>query len=230
MKVSWKLAIAALGLLFIASDSKAQVYSVEGGWTQDFYPDAMGEFDCKIHFTNGSKSDVTLSYKKINIDYPAKWGYTICDNNGCFATWPASGTMAPYPSNDPTATFKLSVYPNGFADTGKVQYAFWDVSNPSHVDTLTYNIYVRWGVNVSGIESNVSVFPIPANSSLNVYGQNSISEIQVYALDGKNVAVNYEKTQFNEAKINTANLQGGMYFLTYLDGSTLRKVRISVQH
>lgn len=199
-------------ILCSVSVAKSQSFSFDGGANQSFYPKATGYMDCAIHVKNEGMEDVVLKYKKVSVDFPAKWDFSFCDNVNCITFFADSGTFAAIAPGNNESSMKVTVYPNGFADTAVVKYAFWDVKNPSKIDTLTFNIFVRWGVGVQELAQNTSIYPNPSTGSFSTSSNSDILSAVLFDGTGKNVQVKSEITGKN-AVINSTELVNGVYFL-----------------
>jgi hypothetical protein len=169
-------------ILVLISSVSAQTYSLVGGAVQYFYPNATGSMDCAIHIKNESLSVLKLKYKKVSIDYPAKWDVSFCDNVNCSNSFGDSGTMSDIPVGDEESSLKISTFPNGFADTAIVKYEMWDENAPSKIDTMVFNIYVRWGVGLNSLSNYTTIFPNPSINTFNIQSNVAISGIESVSL------------------------------------------------
>lgn len=229
MKKFAKQLLAGFSFLMLVSTASAQTYSFVGGKVQYFYPNATGSMDCAIHIKNESSSPLKLKYKKVSIDYPSKWDVSFCDNVNCNNSFGDSGTMFDIPAGDQESSLKVSTYPNGYADTAIVQYAIWDVNNPANIDTMVFNIYVRWGVGVNNLSSLDGVYPNPAKNQINVIGNASVNRVRLFSITGSEMNISTVQTRFGMV-VNVANLPNGIYSLVYLDGTKEKNVRVVVEN
>lgn len=221
MKNFAKKLLAAFSFLVLISSVSGQTYSFVGGKVQYFYPNASGSMDCAIHIKNESASILKLKYKKVSVDYPAKWDVSFCDNVNCNNSFGDSGTMFDIPVGDAESSLKVSAFPNGYADTAIVKYAMWDVNSPSKIDTMIFNIYVRWGVGLNSISNLAKVYPNPANNAFNIQSNASISGIEMLSLAGVKMPIQYS-TNANGAVVNTSKLTHGVYNLIFVEGDIKR--------
>ncbi len=221
MKNFAKKLLAAFSFLVLISSVSAQTYSFVGGKVQYFYPNASGSMDCAIHIKNESASVLKLKYKKVSVDYPAKWDVSFCDNVNCNNSFGDSGTMFDIPVGDEESSLKISAFPNGFADTAIVKYAMWDVNSPSKIDTMVFNIYVRWGVGLSSLSNYTSVFPNPSKNAFQIQSNASISGIEILSLTGVKMPIQYSSNATGVI-VNTTGLTNGVYNLIFLEGEIKR--------
>ena len=221
MKNFAKKLLAAFSCLVLISSVSAQTYSLVGGAVQYFYPNATGSMDCAIHIKNESASVLKLKYKKVSVDYPAKWDVSFCDNVNCSNSFSDTGVMFDIPVGDAESSLKLSTFPNGFADTAIVKYAMWDINAPSKIDTMVFNIYVRWGVGLNSLSNYATIFPNPSIQTFNIQSSASISGIEMLSLTGVKMPIQYTSNA-NGVVVNTSKLTAGVYNLIFVEGDIKR--------
>lgn len=189
--------------------AKAQGFELENGKAEHtFYPDATQPVDCAIHFKNLKKSAIVFAYEKVSIDYPTAWDVSFCDNRNCYATFLNNDTMAKVAPNA-EASLKITVFPNGKADTAIVKYAIWDYDNPTDRDTITWNIFIRWGANTqSWLVDRTTAYPNPVKDVLHVVG---VVASQGRLVDAKGAFV--KAVTLNEGRVDVSDLSSGVYFL-----------------
>ena len=164
--------------------------------------------DCTIHFKNLKKSPIVFAYEKVSIDYPAVWDVSFCDNRNCYATFLDKDTMAKVAPNG-EASLKLTVFPNGKADTALVKYALWDYDNPTDRDTLTWNIYIRWGADTkSWMVDMLLAYPNPVADVLHVVG---VDACKGQLIDAKGSVV--RDVVLEDGKLDVSELPSGVYAL-----------------
>ena len=211
-----KIAFALVANLALSTAAFAQDFELEGGAnTHDFFPESSGYMDCAIHITNTLSSDLILEYKKISVDFPSAWDVSFCDNRNCYGMFIEQDTMFPIASKQ-DAYLKITVFPNGVADTAIVKYAVWNRYNESAIDTLTYNIYVRWSAGrVSLMSGDVArVYPVPVSEVLNV-DLRGIRNASIYDAMGRKVIQLLAQEQ---AQIQVGYWSAGTYTLRYEEG------------
>lgn len=227
MKNFAKKLLAAFSFLVLISSVSAQTYSFVGGAVQDFYPEATGSMDCAIHIKNESSSVLKLKYKKVSVEYPAKWEVSFCDNVNCSNSFSDTGVMFDIPVGDEESSLKISTFPNGFADTAIVKYAMWDINAPSKIDTMVFNIYVRWGVGLNSLSNYATIFPNPSVNTFNIQSNTAVSGIEMLSLTGVKMPIQYS-TNANGVVVNTSGLVAGVYNLIFLEGDIKRSSLVVV--
>ena len=206
-----------------------QTYSLVGGRKQAFYPPVSGYMDCAIHIKNEGTSNLNLKYKKISVDFPSKWDFSFCDNVNCITFFADSGTMAAIAPNDSESSMKITTYPNGFADTAIVKYQLIDLDNPSKIDTIEFNIFVRWGASVNQLASNVACFPNPNKGQFTITGLSEISNIELTNIQGQKVKFE-QMIQGKQAFVATQETIPGIYILSYFEGDKKRNTTLVIQN
>ncbi len=195
--------------------AQAQTVGLVHGNEETFFVDEDlpdGFKSCKIKFFNKSESDVVIQYEQISVDFPSAWSISFCDNRDCLPNFPLTGTYAAIKPGD-TTDMKLDVFPSGGADTAIVKYAIWDANNANIIDTLTFKVYARWGLNTSELNTlQTRVFPNPNSASvLNISGKN-LQKLSIFAIDGRRVLVQ-SLENLNETNVPMGSLVNGTYFL-----------------
>lgn len=201
---------ALLGIVFCGVGSVlAQGFELENGKAEHtFYPNADMPVDCAIHFKNLKKTAIVFAYEKVSIDYPKAWDVSFCDNRNCYAAFLDKDTMSKVAPNA-EASLKITVFPNGKADTAIVKYALWDYENPSDRDTVTWNIYIRWGANTQSWITDMAMFyPNPVADVLHIVGVVDATA-QVFNSTGSLVKV----VQVQNGALNVSDLSAGVYTL-----------------
>lgn len=202
--------LVVLAMLFAGMGvAKAQGFELENGKAEHtYYPDATQPVDCAIHFKNLKKTAIVFAYEKVSVDYPTAWDVSFCDNRNCYATFLNNDTMAKVAPNA-EASLKITVFPNGKADTAVVKYAIWDFDNPSDRDTIIWNIYVRWGANTqSWIVDMATVYPNPVKDVLTVMG---VVSNKGQLVDAKGSFL--KSVILDQGRLDVSDLSAGFYSL-----------------
>lgn len=202
--------LVVLAMLFAGMGvAKAQGFELENGKAEHtYYPDATQPVDCAIHFKNLKKTAIVFAYEKVSVDYPTAWDVSFCDNRNCYATFLNNDTMAKVAPNA-EASLKITVFPNGKADTAVVKYAIWDFDNPSDRDTIIWNIYIRWGANTqSWIVDMATVYPNPVKDVLTVMG---VVSNKGQLVDAKGSFV--KSVILDQGRLDVSDLSAGIYSL-----------------
>ncbi len=181
-----------------------------------------------IHFKNTTGNDIHLSWKKLSLDLPAAWDYSLCDLGTCYAGIP-EGEHTMYPvEKDSNGFLAPNIYPGGTDGTGKIVMLVWDKDNPSVSDTLT------WIITATTSQADVPVintptkelrlYPNPVNNRISIlFGAISTGTLSIIDMKG----VNQLQLYINEGKTfdrDLSQLASGEYFVLFLnhDGSVFR--------
>lgn len=183
---------------------------VVGGNVHDFYPEATVDTDCNIYLKNTGDSGLRIAYKKISVDYPAGWDVSLCDNRNCFFDFRDRDTFSALKAGEKTS-MKITVFPKGVNDTARIKYAVWDIAKPNEIDTIEYNIFIRWGASTQNTSSEFwTMSPNPANDflQLNTTGLNQIS---ILNLNGQEIRS--FKVSGTSAVLSLNGIQPGQYIV-----------------
>lgn len=221
MKRMLKHGLAFLAMVLLGANiATAQGFEIENGTpVHTFYPDATAPVDCAIHFKNLKKSAIVFAYEKVSVDYPTAWDVSFCDNRNCYATFLNNDTMAKVAPNG-EASLKMTVFPNGKADTAVVKYAIWDYDNPTDRDTIIWNIYIRWGANTnSWMMDVVTAYPNPVKDVLHVVG---VEAAQGQLIDAKGAIL--KNVSVENGTLNVSDLNAGVYSLVLKSAQGITRV------
>jgi Secretion system C-terminal sorting domain len=199
--------------------AQAQVIQVTGGNKHTYFLDAANSIDCHMPFKNVTGKATVFAYKMVSSDFPSDWVVSFCDNRNCFATLVDEDSFAVV-SKDAETEFKITVDPQGNADTSKVVYAVYDRNNPSVRDTVEFNFILQWGAGLmeSGKVSQ-SLYPNPATNVLHFANIENLTSVRIYGADSKLVCT--EMVSENQNTLNIETLPKGFYFVSYLSGTEL---------
>src|SRR5947208_3317954 len=135
-----KFALLLFSFSFSAASSFAQVthtYSAIPSTTNIVSTSDLQDvtkFD--IYFKNTTGKDINVSWRKISLDLPDGWDFSLCDLGTCYAGIPdGDHTMFPI-EKDSSGFLAPNIYPGGITGTGKIIMYVWDKDHPSVNDTL----------------------------------------------------------------------------------------------
>ena len=92
-----------------------------------------------------------------------------------------------------------------------VRIAFKVESDPDKLYIFFDNITVTQGVGINDVENNISIYPNPASSVLNVNANSNIQSVEVMNLMGQTIQI--EMVNGLNTQINTSSLSNGVYML-----------------
>ena len=213
--------VAVIGLSVMGfGAAMAQGFELENGKAEHtFYPNADAPVDCTIHFKNLKKSPIVFAYEKVSVDFPSVWDVSFCDNRNCYAAFLDKDTMAKVAPNA-EASLKITVFPNGKADTAVVKYALWDFDNATDRDTITWNIYIRWGANTkSWIAEMAMAYPNPVKDILSLVG---VDDAKAKVIDSKGSLISV--VDVVDGKVNVSAFTPGVY--TLIMETPLKSVKV----
>ena len=153
-------------------------------------------------------------------------GYSSNDNISNF-TWLETVTVAEditgfnrYSANIPSGTKYIAIQAT---EIGSFTYFIYQYPNYVLLD----NIAIAEGDGIDDITNTVSIYPNPANNSVNVNAASNINMIEVFNMMGQRVAA-YDANDTN-VQINTTALNNGMYMMriTTENGVSNQKLMIA---
>lgn len=183
-----KILLCSVLLAGVASvKAQSNLEFADGKKVQEYWLDAANSStDCHFTFKNVSGSATRVYYKKVEVDFPAspRWDVSFCDNRNCFFSFVESDTFNTIQNNE-EAELKLTVFPNGNADTGIATYVLWTLDEPNEKDTITFKVYVPWGASARNIETaGLSVYPNPVSDVLNIQSA-AAGQVSVVSVTGQ---------------------------------------------
>jgi hypothetical protein len=211
-----KLALL-LGVAACINAVSAQGIEYQGGTSHQYTMSHAGSTDCYLIFRNMTGGTGNFVYNKINADFPSAWWVSFCDNINCYASFVQQDTFAPI-ADSAEAEFKITVTPNGKADTAVAVYEFFEASAPNDKDTLTFTFIVEWGAGVRGAEGvKLGIYPNPANDVL--YFQNvGLSSVEIFDASGKLVK---SASLEGRSALSIGEMPAGFYFVTCRTGDRI---------
>jgi hypothetical protein len=157
-------------VLFVlsANYSFAQTYSLfpNDSIMMDGMLEDIQELTIEQH--NTTSGIINLKWKKISASVPPAWDAWVCDNKICFATLVDSGSMLPVGPGD-YGFLLIHITPHVNYGTAIIQYAVWCVTDPNHIDTLTYIFTSNANSAVGEIDNaEFYIFPNPVKEKINI--------------------------------------------------------------
>lgn len=214
-----KISLLALGLALVGIAKAQDVVDFEHGKSETFVMGHAGTTDCHVSFRNLSGSKISLVYNKIADDFPSGWWVSFCDNYNCYANFINQDTFAPI-ADSGYAEFKISVTPNGLADTATVKYEIWSAATPNVKDTVTFVFMVQWGAGLhEEISSAFHVYPNPALDKISFSG--IIEETTLSVFNSQGASVLKSNIGPSNTELSVADLPKGVYFVSYNTSSGL---------
>lgn len=206
----------------------AKGYELLDAKKQTFYIGQEVTTDNNIHFKcTASGGNVTIAYEKIEVNVPAEWEYSFCDNVGCYFAFPENGEYAPLAYNE-EAYMKVTLNAKGKAGVARVRYVIYDKNDPTEKDTLDYTIINEWnlGTAKTGV-SVLKVMPNPCVDQIAIEGLSQAAQWQIMATDGR-VLLSGTLNE-GEKMISVQAIPTGVYLLSIGDAMHKRTARIVKQ-
>lgn len=197
--------------------AQGQVIQCIGGNEHTYVLDQALNTDCKLAFKNITGKSTVFAYKKVSSDFPMKWQVSFCDNRSCFFELIEEDSFAVI-AKDAIDEFKITVSPQGHADTAKVVYAVYDRENNSVQDTVIFNFMVHWGAGIKESGSKLAkIYPNPVLDQIRVENITSNAVVRIFSQAGKELS---EHTiDAANPVINVQHLPSGLYYISGMDGN-----------
>jgi len=207
--------------LIVAPSLFAQSVSFSPKVSRGQGPSTFYQLDAKSNFTNNT-SDSVFEWEVIEVSSTrAEWEFGMCDPANCLVNIKVGSKAEFILAPGKTGEFKGDFVLNDKSGSGAGKVVCYLKSNPSIRDTVEF-ILNAW---VTSIKENIvhrefSLFPNPAKERLVVKYQGPSREpvsMDIYNVLGSKVkTINH--TGF-ETEINISDLQNGIYFIRYKEGS-----------
>lgn len=157
-------------LAFTFMSSKAQVsYSITpaNSMTVTAPYSSVTIFD--IYQKNTSASKIVLKWKRISINLPAPWQYSMCDFGTCYAGIPVGPNTMDTVSVGGQGFLGLNIDPGTTDGVGTVKVYVYQSNLPNNGDTLTWYVKtIAAGIEELFSNSGIKIFPNPAQNNLNI--------------------------------------------------------------
>lgn len=178
-------------------------------------------FNQLSHFTiqqnNNSGNFIMLEWEQISVSIPIGWTAYLCDYGNCFSDFPLQGIMDTVYNLD-YGLLSVAINPGTIAGVGFVQYAVWDISNPSMKDTLTWIISASASSGIPPYKNmeSCSLFPTISNSSVTIQlAKDQLMDFKIIDRIGKIYGKGV--TNSRHQVISIADLPAGMFYVWLSD-------------
>jgi hypothetical protein len=194
---------------------------------QDVNPDLYTEMD--IHQINLSGDTLELGIEVVYNDIPVTWDGMICIQGLCLGSIQPVGFIAQMiPIYDTIYGYtKLTVYPAGGTESGKLRIRVYDKNNPTDGDTCTWIVNSVAATAVKEISGNeLSIYPNPASGFIQVSSEKPFDEIRIMDFQGRRVKQRkFESTK--EITVGLEDLPSGVFFIETLEkGEIIKQLKL----
>lgn len=206
-----------------AGNSYAQSFTIDRDTT---YINGSTTVNAPNNVTIPTGSAVSIQWAVISHTLPTDLMNTIgvCDNATCFGAtdvWPTNFRTSTYPAGatgDFHVTMDLSVIPVGGPYVLRVKLRNSAISTDTAIQTYIINRTAATSVNNVRSGNDVTLYPNPATSSINVLfdAASDIKSIAVYNIIGKQVSL-FRPTDNAGASLNIENIPSGIYFVRLMN-------------
>lgn len=197
---------------------------------QEVNPDLYTEMSIEQINLSGDTLELGIEVVKNTID--ETWDGMICIQGTCLGEIRPVGftaQMTPI-SGDLNGYTKLTVYPAGGNQSGELRIRVYNLNNPTDGDTCTWIVNSVPGVGLNETSLvDITIFPNPAQHTLNIQSTQSFDNIEIVDLFGNVISREMTKSKYtNQFDIST--LDKGYYLVRLLNGKNLLKTEKILIH
>jgi hypothetical protein len=207
--------------LIVAPSLFAQTISFSPKVSKGQGPSTFYQLDAKSNFTNNT-SDSVFEWEVIEISSTrTEWEFGMCDPANCLVNIKVGSKAEFILAPGKTGEFKGDFVLNDKSGSGAGKVVCYLKSNPSIRDTVEF-ILNAWitSVKETAVNRELSLFPNPAKDRLVIKYQGVSREpvsMEIYNVLGSKVkSINHTGI---ETDVNISDLQKGIYFIRFKEGS-----------
>ncbi len=212
-----KIILTVLGLISFSLGFSQDV-SMNPKVAKSQGPSGNFMLEAKSIFTNNS-NDSAFEWNILEIQMTTGWEFGMCDPFNCLTGLIVGNKGSFSLGKGKSGEFKGDFVPNGNGGSGKAKVHVYAKSNPNNDDTVEFQI-TGWA---TGLRENLqakefSFYPNPAKDRLNI----KFNSREAVAIDIYNVLGTKVKSFSHigsESEFNISDLQNGIYFIRYKNGS-----------
>ena len=188
----------------------------ENGHADDF------EIVAKGTVTNNTAGNLDLTWVRVINDVTnPSWQTLVCDNITCWGPTRDENTFALRAGE--SGNLDVHFQPSGEPGGGTVELYVYAVNDSANINmTVTFEADA-WtvGFNDEPLTEELNVYPNPARSFLNMdFGWNSnVERLEIYSIIGQKMATYDIPFGRPDYRIDTGDLEEGMYFISMFNGS-----------
>ena len=219
--------IVVLSAVRVFAQGEQRTYTLEPSGTIITTTDVLDDVTkYYIHQKNTTGKEIHISWKRLSIDIPSEWDFSLCDLGTCYAGIP-EGEFTMFPvEKDSSGFLAPNIYPLGVSGTAKIVMLVWDKDNPLISDTLTWIITAKPQADVQKDVTplpSLRLFPNPATDNVSIdLGKVSNGIVAVRNLAGASML---QIPVADKTKVNAdlSALAGGEYLIVFIgrDGTVL---------
>ncbi|MBP7512140.1 MAG: T9SS type A sorting domain-containing protein [Bacteroidia bacterium] len=182
-------------------------------------PTTFFQLVANSNLTNNS-TDSLFEWAVIEINATSGWEFGMCDPNNCVTDLKVGTKGSFILGIGKTGEFKGDFVINTKSGTGSGKVACYSKSNPNIADTVEFQLNA-WATAVKenhNVNRDFSFYPNPAKDRLVVkFNSRESVNIDIYNVLGSKVkSITHSGI---ESEINISELQNGLYFIRFKDGS-----------
>ena len=231
-----KKQILIIGLIMIgAISSYAQdlVYSNGQHSTYIFSDENFIYYDINVATPN--PEDVVFKWELISNGLPNSWNYSLCDHGNCYVGIASGGEMDLITKEEAAAGtegfLKFNINPKSYGGGTVVMYVYVK-GDYNRGDTVSLHVWNRSlvGVEEIAVDEQVSVYPNPAVSQLNVSltTNEQIESVRLLNAIGQ-VVLEESNIESQTVALDVAELEAGMYIVECFTAEGIITKKVAIQ-
>ncbi|MDZ4666524.1 MAG: T9SS type A sorting domain-containing protein [bacterium] len=213
-----KKLILYISALFILQTAVAQSISFSPKTSKGQGASTSFQLVANSNFTNNT-ADSIFEWMVIEVNSTSGWEFGMCDPGNCLTDLIVGSKGDFILGAGKTGEFKGDFVINSKSGNGIAKVACYLKNNPAIVDTVEFQLNA-WITSVKEVSNNreFTFYPNPAKDKLVIkYQSRDNINVDIYNVLGSKVK------SFNhngiETEINISDLQKGLYFIRFKDGS-----------
>lgn len=148
---------------------------------------AGGSFAKIVQITNNSTTDSDFTWTLLSATLKNTWTATLCDPTLCH-NMPFAASNSFVLGINKTKTFKLDAETNSECGSGQIALAIKLDSDPTHSDTLTFNLKA-WCTAIEDVKSKTpKVILYSAADDIQIIGISDFKQVKIIDLSGRSIA------------------------------------------
>jgi len=206
------LGLAAMNLAF------AQDISMNPKLAKSQGPSGNFMLEAKSIFTNNS-NETEFEWHILEVQMTSGWEYGMCDPFNCLTNLSVGNKGSFTMAKGATGEFKGDFVPNGIGGTGRAKVHIY-AKNDATVDDTVEFVISGWatGLRENTANREFSFYPNPVKDRLNIkFNAREAVTIEIYNVLGTKVKSFVHSGL--ESELNISDLQNGIYFIRYRNGS-----------
>ena len=174
-----------------------------------------------IYQNNITSSTIYIKWKKLSIDMPSGWDYSLCDLGTCYGAIPDSSQMADVVQGD-KGFLGFNVDPKNLGGTAVAKFYVYEAGHYNEGDTITFIITAEaTSIEQSLVDlSMINLYPNPSNGIITVQTAfNAGSKLEITDVSGKVLML--VPVGLAPLDIDLSAFEKGIYYARFTAGESI---------